>query len=96
MSTTSTPVTITINDVNEAPVKTGEQGNVFAEAGKTLSHKVDVMALFSDPDAGDPIESWTLSGNPDWLELVVEYGEDEDGNETVTGFLQGTPPTTRL
>ena len=82
-------VTVMVTDMNEAPMAVGEVGNVPAEAGKALSHEVDLMALFSDPDGGDSIESWTLSGGPDWLELVTR--QDDDG---VTGILQGTPPTT--
>ena len=82
-------MTVMVTDVNEAPMAVGEVGNVPAEAGKALSHEVDLMALFSDPDGGDSIESWTLSGGPDWLELVTR--QDDDG---VTGILQGTPPTT--
>ena len=85
----SADVTVMVTDVNEAPMAVGEVGNVPAEAGKALSHEVDLMALFSDPDGGDSIESWTLSGGPDWLELVTR--QDDDG---VTGILQGTPPTT--
>ena len=85
----SADVTVMVTDVNEAPMAVGEVGNVPAEAGKALSHEVDLMALFSDPDGGDSIESWTLSGGPDWLELVTR--QDDDG---MTGILQGTPPTT--
>ena len=88
-NTASADVTVMVTDMNEAPMAVGEVGNVPAEAGKALSHEVDLMALFSDPDGGDSIESWTLSGGPDWLELVTR--QDDDG---VTGILQGTPPTT--
>ena len=88
-NTASQDVTVMVTDVNEAPMAVGEVGNVPAEAGKALSHEVDLMALFSDPDGGDSIQSWTLSGGPDWLELVTR--QDDDG---MTGILQGTPPTT--
>ncbi|MYE05525.1 MAG: hypothetical protein F4Y00_11230 [Bacteroidetes bacterium SB0662_bin_6] len=88
-NTADATVTVMVTDVNEAPMAVGEVGNVPAEAGKALSHEVDLMALFSDPDGGDSIESWTLSGGPDWLELVTR--QDDDG---MTGILQGTPPTT--
>ena len=93
-NTASQDVTVMVTDENEAPVAVGMVGNVPAEAGKTLSHEVDVMGLFSDPDGSDTIESWTLSNNPDWLELVIMHGQDDDGNPTRTGILQGTPPTT--
>ncbi|MDE0454248.1 MAG: putative Ig domain-containing protein [Gammaproteobacteria bacterium] len=89
-NTASQDVTVMVTDVNEAPVAVGEVGNVAAEAGKALSHEVDLMSLFSDPEGSDTIDSWTLSGGPDWLELVTRHGDDG----SMTGILQGTPPTT--
>ncbi|MCY3942017.1 MAG: putative Ig domain-containing protein [Gammaproteobacteria bacterium] len=88
-NTASQDVTVMVTDVNEPPVVVGEVGNVAAEAGKALSHEIDLMSIFNDPDGGDSIDSWTLSGGPDWLELVTRH---DDGS--MTGILQGTPPTT--
>ena len=88
-NTASQDVTVMVTDVNEPPVVVGEVGNVAAEAGKALSHEIDLMSIFNDPDGGDSIDSWELSGGPDWLELVTRH---DDGS--MTGILQGTPPTT--
>ena len=85
----STDVTITVNDVNEAP-EAGTQPTVTAEADVDLAAEIDLAALFSDPDDGDEIVRWELSGNPTWLKLTVRFGED-DGNQTVTGLLTGKP-----
>ena len=85
----STDVTITVNDVNEAP-EAGTQPTVTAEAGVDLAAEIDLAALFSDPDDGDEIVRWELSGNPSWLKLTVQFGED-DGNQTITGLLTGKP-----
>ena len=85
----STDVTITVNDVNEAP-EAGMQPTVAAAAGVDLAAEIDLSALFTDPDDGDEIVRWELSGNPDWLKLTVQFGED-DGTQTVTGLLTGKP-----
>ena len=85
----STDVTITVNDVNEAP-EAGMQPTVTAEANVDLAAEIDLSALFTDPDDGDEIVRWELSGNPDWLKLTVQFGED-DGTQTVTGLLTGKP-----
>ena len=91
----STDVTITVNDVNESPVVTGTVPNVTALAGKTVDESVDLTNLFDDPDMTDAtVLRWELSGNPSWLSLHVEYGTDDNGNDTITGYLRGTPPTT--
>ena len=37
---------------------------------------------------------YELSGGPSWLTFSVEFGEDDDGNDTATGIFSGTPPTT--
>ena len=86
----STDVTITVNDVNEGPVATGMAENVAAEAGKELDAEIDLTTLFVDPDGGDDIVRWEMSGNPGWLAFTVQFSE-EDGNEMVTGHLTGTP-----
>ncbi|MCY3942006.1 MAG: putative Ig domain-containing protein [Gammaproteobacteria bacterium] len=91
----STDVTITVNDINEAPTVTGEAGNVTGEAGKDIkADPIDLLALFSDPDEGDAPVRYELSGAPDWLTFSVEFGEDDDGNDTAHGMVTGKAPTT--
>ena len=86
-------VTVAVNDVNEAPDVTGQVAAVTANAGENIkADPIDLLALFSDPDAGDAIVRYEVSGNPSWLTFGVEYGTDEDGNETVHGILTGTTP----
>ena len=86
-------VTVAVNDVNEAPDVTGEVMAVTANAGAAIkADPIDLLALFSDPDDGDTIVRYSISGNPSWLTFSVEYGTDEDGNETVHGILTGTTP----
>ena len=87
-------VTVAVNDVNEAPSAAATVADITPESGTAVNMEVDLLALFSDPDDGDSVGGWRLSGNPSWLELVVVYGTDDDGNNTVTGYLRGTPPTT--
>ena len=88
----STDVTITVNDVNEAPTAVGKVETVTAAAGKAIEAKpIDLLALFSDPDDGDAPVRYELSGNPEWLKFSVEYGEDDDGNDTAHGIFTGTP-----
>ena len=88
----SQTVTVTINDVNEAPVADGDvdvHDAVFA-AGEENSIEVDLKALFSDPD-GDLL-TYRLSDNaPDWLEMSVTVKGTGD-SQTITGMISGTPP----
>ena len=92
----STDVTITVNDVNEAPDVVGEVADITTESGDPIeTDPIDLLALFNDPDAGDAnAVRYTLSGQPSWLTFSVEYGEDEDGNDTVHGIFTGMPPVT--
>ena len=87
-------VTVAVNDVNENPVAVGMVSSVAAAAGRTVNETIDLTGLFSDPDDGDSIVRWELSGNPSWLGLVVKYTTDDNGNNVVLGHLRGTPPTT--
>ena len=90
-----TAITVTVNDVNEAPDVTGTVADVVATAGAAIkADDIDLLALFSDQDDGDAIVSYKASGAPSWLKFSVEYGTDEDGNDTITGVLTGTPPAT--
>ena len=89
----STDVTLTINDVNEAPVVDADMevdDAVFA-GGEENSITVDLKALFSDPD-GDVL-TYRLSDNaPDWLSLsVTTRGTGDD--QTITGTISGTAPS---
>ena len=91
----STDVTITVTDVNEGPVAVGMVDNIVPVAGENLDTRIDLLAVFSDPDADDASAvRYELSGGPSWLTFSVEYGEDEDGNDTATGIFSGKPPTT--
>ena len=91
----STDVTITVNDVNEAPTVTGTVAPVTAESGEAIKAKpIDLLALFSDPDDGDAPVRYEMSGNPSWLKFSVEYGEDDDGNDTAHGIVSGEAPKT--
>ena len=92
-NTASQDVTVMVTDVNESPVVAGEVPNVTALAGKAVDESVDLTGLFNDPEGSGSLR-WELSGNPSWLSLHVEYGTDDNGNETITGNLRGTPPTT--
>ena len=92
--TATTNITVTVNDLNEAPVVGGSVANVTTEAGKTIDVSIDLTALFTDPDAGDSAVRWELSGNPSWLGLEVQYVTDSNGNERSIGHLRGTAPTT--
>ncbi|MXW46496.1 MAG: cadherin repeat domain-containing protein [Gammaproteobacteria bacterium] len=89
-----TAVTVMVNDMNEKPIAVGMIDDIAANAGRETDIPVDLTALFSDPDDGDAIVRWELSGNPSWLGLSVEYTTDGNGNEQVIGHLRGTPPTT--
>ena len=91
----STDVTITVTDVNEGPVAVGMVDNIVPVAGENLDTRIDLLAVFNDPDAGDASAvRYELSGGPSWLTFSVEYGEDEDGNDMATGIFSGKPPTT--
>ena len=92
----STDVNITVNDLNEAPDVVGEVADITTESGDPIeTDAIDLLALFNDPDAGDAnAVRYTLSGQPSWLTFSVEYGEDDDGNDTVHGIFTGTPPAT--
>ncbi|MDE0244636.1 MAG: hypothetical protein OXM59_04725 [Gammaproteobacteria bacterium] len=92
----STAVTITVNDVNEAPVAVGMVDAITTESGVAIKpNAIDLLALFNDPDAGDAnAVRYEMSGGPSWLTFSVEFGEDDDGNDTAMGIFSGTPPTT--
>ena len=93
-NTASQDVTVMVNDVNEAPVASGMVDTVAAESGKRIDVEIDLASLFTDPDGGGDLARWTLSGNPSWLGLEVEYVTDSDGNEKAVGRLRGEPPIT--
>ena len=92
----STAVTITVTDVNEAPVAVGMVDAITTESGVAIKpNAIDLLALFNDPDAGDAnAVRYEMSGGPSWLTFSVEFGEDDDGNDTAMGIFSGTPPTT--
>ena len=87
----STDVTVTINDVNEAPAASEDEvpDAVFV-GGEENSMTVDLKALFSDPD-GDVL-TYRLSDNaPDWLTFsVTTSGSHHD--QTIMGTISGTAP----
>ena len=88
----SQTVTVTINDVNEAPDVDAdvEVGDAVFAGGEENSIEVDLKALFSDPD-GDLL-TYRLSDNaPDWLEMSVTVKGSGD-SQTITGTISGTPP----
>ncbi len=92
----STTVTITVNDVNEAPMAVGMVDAITTESGEPIKpNAIDLLKLFNDPDAGDAnAVRYELSGGPSWLRFAVEFGEDDDGNDTAQGIFTGTPPVT--
>ena len=91
----STDVTITVTDVNEPPVAVGMVDNITTESGAEIdADPIDLLMLFNDPDQSDAnAVRYELSGAPAWLTFSVEFGEDDDGNDTAHGIFNGTPPT---
>ena len=88
----STNVTITVNDVNEAPIAVGMIDNVTGLTGDAIkADPLNLLMLFNDPDEGDSTVRYEMSGGPDWLSFSVQFGEDDDGNDTAHGVLAGTP-----
>ena len=87
----SADVTITVNDVNEAPeVADGaEVADAVFEGGEENSITVDLKALFSDPD-GDVL-TYRLDNAPDWLEMSVTVKGSGD-DQTIMGTITGTGP----
>ena len=87
-----TEVTVTVNDVNEAPelAEDAMVADAVFEGGGENSNTVDLKALFSDPD-GDTL-TFRLSDNaPDWMTFsVTTSGSGED--QTIMGTISGTPP----
>ncbi len=95
-NTASTDVTVMVTDVNEAPVAVGTVDAITTESGEPIKpNAIDLLKLFNDPDAGDASAvRYELSGGPSWLRFAVEFGEDDDGNDTAQGIFTGTPPVT--
>ena len=88
----STDVTITINNVNEAPevAEDAEVADMSFVGGAENTMEVDLKALFSDPD-GDRL-TYSLSDNaPEWLTLSVTTSGSGD-DQTIMGTISGTPP----
>ena len=90
----SMDVTVMVNDVNEAAEVEGEVDDAVFVGGQENSMEIDLKALFKDPD-GDGL-NYRLSDNaPDWLEFSVTIkGTGED--QTITGKLYGTPPSSDI
>ena len=91
--TATADVTVSVNDVNEAPVVDDmmEVDDAVFEGGEENSVTVDLKALFMDPD-GDVL-TYRLSDNaPDWLELSVTVKGTGD-DQTITGTISGTAPS---
>ena len=94
-TTGTAEVTITVNDVNEAPEVNAEEAKKVSDApatfvsGKEGGIKVDLKALFSDPD-GDGI-TYSLEDKPEWLKLSVTT-EGSGDDLTIKGTVSGTPP----
>ncbi|MCY4340805.1 MAG: putative Ig domain-containing protein [Gammaproteobacteria bacterium] len=95
--TAAATVTITVNDVNEAPEVNAEEAEKIPVAtfvsGKPGSREVDLKALFSDPD-GDGLTyslTYSLTDEPEWLKLSVTT-EGSGDDLTIKGTVSGTPP----
>ena len=99
----STEVTITVNDVNEAP--TVAEGKELKDqtqmAGDSLSWTVDLTGLFEDQDDDDSNLVYSLKptslngvlgadGKPIALGLTVTRGTDDDGNLKIEGVITST------
>ena len=96
-NTASQDVTVMVTDVNEPPVAVGMVDATLrpSRAWPIKPNPIDLLALFNDPDAGDAnAVRYEMSGGPSWLTFSVEFGEDDDGNDTAHGMFSGTPPTT--
>ena len=89
-------VTVMVNDVNEPPEAVGMVDPITTESGVGIKpNAIDLLALFNDPDAADATAvRYEMSGGPSWLTFSVEFGEDDDGNDTAMGIFSGTPPVT--
>ena len=85
----ATAVTVHVNDVNEGPDVVGSVSNIALLAGDDGElARIDLKALFDDPDAGDQPVSFELHDHPPWLRMSVEYGTNADGEQTITGILR--------
>ena len=87
-------VTITVEDVNEAPEVNAEEAKKVSDApatfvsGKGGEIEVDLKALFSDPD-GDGLTYELRADKPDWLNMVETI--DRSGDEPIiTGIISST------
>ena len=86
--TATAAATITVNDVNEAPVADAkvEIDDATFVSGEEGSMEVDLKALFSDPD-GDTLTYKLADSAPEWLELSVTT----KGDGSITGTVSGEP-----
>ncbi|MCY4255606.1 MAG: cadherin domain-containing protein [Gammaproteobacteria bacterium] len=86
--TATAAATITVNDVNEAPVADAEVeiDDATFVSGEEGSMEVDLKALFSDPD-GDTLTYKLADSAPEWLELSVTT----KGDGSITGTVSGEP-----
>ena len=90
----STDVTITVNDVNEAPAASDTKPpDLYAEAGDDVSWTVDLTHLLVDPDPGDSNLTYSIAtpagllGEGESLSISVSHSEDGDGNRKITGTI---------
>ena len=82
-------VTITVNDVNEAPTEHKALDDAFGNAGESISIDVDLTGVLVDEDAGDRNLLYTVKGPDDLLSdrnketivlsLSYEYELEDDG-----------------
>ena len=85
--TATAAATITVNNVNEAPVADADEkiDDATFVSGEDGEIKVDLKALFSDPD-GDGLTYELSDDKPEWLELsVTTKGDDITGTVSVSG-----------
>ena len=88
-------VTITVNDVNEAPTETTVEANKpkdqFQMAGDMISWTVDLTNMFDDQDADDGTLKYSLRSNelPESAEKALELDltVSRDGEGKVTGTI---------